>query len=176
MAPLNGEPAVVLLAEDDPGDQELIRRAFEESKMCPDLHVVNDGEEALDYLLRRGAYADPATSPRPHLVLLDLNMPKVDGKQVLEQIRAHPRLRRTPVVVLTTSRHEEDIRRSYDLGVNSYVAKPLESLQFSKLIHGLEDYWFHLVMLPPDAHADDAFRDVGTTARQAAGGSTGETR
>lgn len=141
--------AVILLVEDDPGDQEITSRALEESDFPNRLHIVNDGEEALDYLLRREAYADPETSPRPDLVLLDLNMPRLDGKAVLKQIRATKELRRLPVVVLTTSRHEEDIMRTYDLGVNSYIAKPADLDQLSTLVKALEAYWFQHVVLPP---------------------------
>ena len=107
------KPAVILLAEDDRGDQELTRRALEEGKIRNDLRIVEDGEEALAYLHRRGKYKDPATSPRPDLLLLDLNLPRVDGREVLERVRADAKLRRMAVVVLTTSRQEEDILRSY---------------------------------------------------------------
>jgi CheY-like chemotaxis protein len=149
MIPLNGRPAIILLAEDDPGDQELTRRALEEGTMCNELHIVTDGEAALDYLFRRGKYQNPATSPRPDLLLLDLNMPKVDGRQVLKRVRADTDLRRLAVVVLTTSQHEEDIIRTYDLGANSYITKPLELRQFMQVIQALETYWFQIVVLPP---------------------------
>jgi CheY-like chemotaxis protein len=149
MIPLNGRPAVILLAEDDPGDQELTRRALEEGAMRNELHIVTDGEAALDYLFRRGKYQNPATSPRPDLLLLDLNMPKVDGRQVLKRVRADTDLRRLAVVVLTTSQHEEDIIRTYDLGANSYITKPLELRQFMQVIQALETYWFQIVVLPP---------------------------
>jgi CheY-like chemotaxis protein len=149
MIPLNGRPAIILLAEDDPGDQELTRRALEEGAMCNELHIVTDGEAALDYLFRRGKYQNPATSPRPDLLLLDLNMPKVDGRQVLKRVRADTDLRRLAVVVLTTSQHEEDIIRTYDLGANSYITKPLELRQFMQVIQALETYWFQIVVLPP---------------------------
>ena len=119
------KPAVILLAEDDRGDQELTRRALEEGKIRNDLRVVEDGEEALAYLYRRGKYKDPATSPRPDLLLLDLNLPRVDGREVLERVRADSKLRRMAVVVLTTSRQEEDILRSYELGCNSFITKPV---------------------------------------------------
>lgn len=142
--------AVILLVEDDPGDQEITRRALEDGNFPCDLHIVEDGEEALDYLLRRDRYAALASSPRPDLILLDLNMPKLDGKQVLERIRGNPDLRRMPVVVLTTSKHEEDIIRAYDLGVNSYITKPVDLEHLTQLIHTLEQYWFQVVMLPPN--------------------------
>jgi two-component system response regulator len=149
MIPINGRPAIILLAEDDPGDQELTRRALEEGAIHNELHIVTDGEAALDYLFRRGKYQNPATSPRPDLLLLDLNMPKVDGRQVLQRVRADTNLRRLAVVVLTTSQHEEDIIRTYELGANSYITKPMELRQFMQVIQALETYWFQIVVLPP---------------------------
>ncbi len=143
------KPAVILLAEDDRGDQELTRRALEEGKIRNDLRIVEDGEEALAYLHRRGKYKDPATSPRPDLLLLDLNLPRVDGRQVLERVRADSKLRRMAVVVLTTSRQEEDILRSYELGCNSFITKPVGMDQFIRVIQALEEYWFQIVVLPP---------------------------
>jgi len=141
--------AVILLAEDDRGDQELTRRALEQGKIRNELRVVEDGEEALAYLYRRGKYKDPATSPRPDLLLLDLNLPRVDGRQVLEKVRSDSRLRRMAVVVLTTSRQEEDVLRSYELGCNSFITKPVGMDQFIKVIQALEEYWFQIVVLPP---------------------------
>jgi CheY-like chemotaxis protein len=138
-----------LLAEDDPGDQELTRRALEQSRIRNELYIVEDGEEALDYLLRRGRYEDPASSPKPDLMLLDLNMPKMDGKQLLKQMRADPTLRRIPVVALTTSKQESDIIRTYDLGANSYIVKPVDMDQFINAIRVLKDYWLQVVVLPP---------------------------
>ena len=138
-----------MLAEDDRGDQELTRRALEQSRIRNDLYIVEDGEEALDYLLRRGRYEDPASSPKPDLMLLDLNMPKMDGKQLLKQMRADPNLRRIPVVALTTSQQESDIIRTYDLGANSYIVKPVDMDQFINAIKILKDYWFQIVVLPP---------------------------
>jgi CheY-like chemotaxis protein len=149
MEQLNGKPAVILLAEDDPGDQELTRRALEQSLIRNELHIVEDGEEALNYLQRRGKYEDPASSPKPDLMLLDLNMPRMDGKQLLEQMRADPNLRRIPVVALTTSKQENDIIRTYDLGANSYIVKPVDMDQFVSAIKVLKDYWFQIVVLPP---------------------------
>jgi len=143
------KPAVILLAEDDRGDQELTRRALEEGKIRNDLRVVENGEEALAYLFRRGKYKDPATSPRPDLLLLDLNLPRVDGREVLERVRADSKLRRMAVVVLTTSRQEEDILRSYELGCNSFITKPVGMDQFIRVIQALEEYWFQIVVLPP---------------------------
>ena len=143
------KPAVILLAEDDRGGQELTRRALEAGKICNELRIVEDGEEALAYLFRRGKYKDPASSPRPDLLLLDLNLPRVDGREVLERVRADSKLRRMAVVVLTTSRQEEDILRSYELGCNSFITKPVAMDQFIQLIQALEEYWFQIVVLPP---------------------------
>jgi CheY-like chemotaxis protein len=144
-----GTPVTILLVEDDQGDQELTRRALQESKIRNELHVAKDGEEALAYLFRCGKFKDPATSPRPDLLLLDLNLPRVDGRQVLERVRADSKLRRMAVVVLTTSRQEEDILRSYELGCNSFITKPVDMNQFMQAIHTLEEYWFQVVVLPP---------------------------
>ena len=141
--------ATILLVEDDRGNQELTRRALDEGKIRNDLRIVEDGEEALAYLFRRGKYKDPATSPKPDLLLLDLNLPRVDGREVLEQIRADSKLRRMAVVVLTTSRQEEDILRSYELGCNSFITKPVDVKQFIQVIQALERYWFQIVVLPP---------------------------
>ena len=148
MAATMKRPATILLAEDDLGDQELTKRALEEGKVENELYIVKDGEEALDYLFRRGRYTDPETSPRPDLFLLDLNMPKLDGRQVLEQICSIHELRNIRVVVLTTSRQEEDITRSYDLGVHSYITKPVDLDQFFNVIRTLEEYWLQIVVLP----------------------------
>ena len=143
------KPAMILLVEDDRGSQELTRRALGEGKFRNELRIVEDGEEALAYLFRRGKYKDPATSPRPDLLLLDLNLPRVDGREVLEQIWADSKLRRMAVVVLTTSRQEEDILRSYELGCNSFITKPVDITQFMQVIQALERYWLQIVVLPP---------------------------
>ena len=143
------KPAVILLAEDDRGDQELTRRALEAGKIRNDLRIVENGEEALAYLFRRGKYKDPVSSPRPDLLLLDLNLPRVDGREVLERVRADSKLRRMAVVVLTTSREEEDILRCYELGCNSFITKPVAMDQFIRFIQALEEYWFQIVALPP---------------------------
>jgi CheY-like chemotaxis protein len=148
MVERNTKRAVVLLAEDDPGDQELTRRALQEDVVRTTLYVVSDGEEAMDFLLRRGDYDNPAAAPRPDLLLLDLNMPKLDGRQVLQQIRRDEGLRRLPVVVLTTSKQEEDIIRSYELGCNSFITKPVGVEAFMRTVRELGSYWFELVTLP----------------------------
>ena len=146
---ISGRPPIILLVEDNPGDRELTCRALEKCKTRTKLRVVKDGEEALDYLCRRGKYEDPATSPRPSLLLLDLDMPRIDGRQVLEKMRSDPDLRRIPVVVLTTSQREEDIVCAYNLGCNSFIVKPTNMSQFINIVQTLEKYWFQIVMLPP---------------------------
>jgi CheY-like chemotaxis protein len=144
-----GKRVVILLAEDDPGDQELTRRALENDVLRTELKIVEDGEEALDYLHRRGKFAEPGAAPRPDLILLDLNMPKLGGREVLAQLKNDPSLGRIPVVVLTTSSQETDILKSYDLGCNSYIQKPVDMEQFMSAVRRLEDYWFDVVTLPP---------------------------
>ena len=151
MTPIETRPAVILMAEDDKGDQELTRRALAQGKIKNDLHIVEDGAEALDYLFRRGKYQDPASSPRPDLFLLDLNMPKLDGREVLRQISGDPVLSRITTVVLTTSEQEEDILRSYNLGIKSYITKPVDFDRLVQTIQTLEKYWFEIVTLPPVA-------------------------
>lgn len=143
-------PITVLVAEDDEEDRMLVRDAWKRSRLANELVFVHNGEQLLDYLNRRGEYEDPEKSPRPGLILLDLNMPRVDGRQALKEIKANPRLRTIPVVVMTTSKAEEDIVRTYDLGVNSYICKPVT---FDTLVHtvrSLATYWFEIVELPPE--------------------------
>lgn len=140
--------AVILLAEDDPGDQELTRRALEDDVIRVDLRIVSDGEEALDYLRHRGAYAAAASAPRPDLILLDLNMPRLNGREVLQHLKHSPDLCRIPVVVLTTSQQEADIVSTYDLGCNSYVQKPVDIDQFIDVVRKMGNYWFEIVTLP----------------------------
>ena len=141
-------PAVILLVDDDPGDQELTRRALKHETIRIDLRVADDGEQAMDYLKRRGQFEDPADSPIPDLILLDLNMPKKNGREVLAELRHDERLSRIPVVVLTTSEQEADILRSYDLGCNSYIQKPVDIDQFIESVRRLGTYWFNVVTLP----------------------------
>ncbi len=140
------EPLQVLLVEDDPGDELITREAFEENRVRNMLHVVRDGEEALDFLYRRGRYAD---APRPGLILLDLNLPKFDGREVLAQIKSDPELMAIPVVVLTTSEAEEDILRSYQLHANAYVTKPVDFDRFLSVVRQIDDFFVSLVRLPP---------------------------
>jgi CheY-like chemotaxis protein len=136
------------MADDDEDDRMLTADALLLSKLANKLMTVNDGEELLDYLHHRGKYAPPAASPRPGLVLLDLNMPKMDGREALREIKSDPELRSIPVVILTTSKEEEDIERGYDLGVNSFITKPVT---FGGLVESLRvatEYWFQVVQLP----------------------------
>ncbi|MGW2786461.1 response regulator [Streptomyces populi] len=140
-----GTPINVLLVEDDPGDELMTREAFEDNKIGNTLHVVRDGEEALDFLYRRAAHAD---APRPDLILLDLNLPKYDGRQVLEKIKSDPALSHIPVVVLTTSAAEEDILRSYKLHANAYVTKPVDLDQFIAAVRQIDDFFVQVVRLP----------------------------
>jgi CheY-like chemotaxis protein len=140
---------VILMADDDEDDRLMAREAFSEVKLLNDFHTVEDGEELMDYLRRTGKYADPNSSPRPGLILLDLNMPKKDGRQALKEIKADPGLRTIPIVVLTTSKAEEDILRSYDLGVNSFIIKPVTFDQLVDIMKTLTKYWFEIVELPP---------------------------
>jgi CheY-like chemotaxis protein len=140
----------ILLADDDPDDRQLTRDAFAENRLVNMLHTVEDGEELMEYLRRQGRYADQKNAPLPGLILLDLNMPRKDGREALKEIKADPELRRIPIVVLTTSKAEEDILRTYDLGVNSYVTKPVTFKSLVELIKVLGRYWFEVVELPPD--------------------------
>lgn len=140
---------VILMADDDPEDVMLAQDALAESRLANALNVVGDGEELLDYLHQRGKYnADNA--PRPGLILLDLNMPRLDGREALARIKSDPSLRRIPVVVLTTSKAEEDVFRSYDLGANSYITKPVTFDSLVNVVRNLAEYWFGIVMLPTD--------------------------
>jgi CheY-like chemotaxis protein len=135
----------VLLVEDDPGDVLLTREAFEHNKVQNKLHVVSDGEQAMAFLRQEGEYAG---TPRPDLILLDLNLPRKDGREVLEDIKADAALRSIPVVVLTTSEAEEDILRSYHLHANAYVAKPVDFDQFIKVVRQIDDFFVSVVKLP----------------------------
>jgi CheY-like chemotaxis protein len=145
-----GKMITILLADDDPDDRQLTRDAFAENRLVNMLHTVEDGEELMEYLRRQGRYADQKSTPLPGLILLDLNMPRKDGREALKEIKADPELRRIPIVVLTTSKAEEDILRTYDLGVNSYVTKPVTFKSLVELIKVLGRYWFEVVELPPD--------------------------
>jgi CheY-like chemotaxis protein len=143
-----GKPITILMADDDPDDRQLTKEAFEESRLANDLRFVEDGVELMDYLKRRGKYADPATSPRPGLILLDLNMPKKDGREALREIKADPNLKPIRVVVLTTSKAEEDILRTYNLSAASYITKPVTFAGLTEVIRTLGKYWLEIVELP----------------------------
>lgn len=145
----SNKPVAILMAEDDPDDRFLSEEALKEARVINELHVVEDGEELMDYLCRRGRFELPASSPRPGLILLDLNLPKKDGREALKEIKSSPSLRRIPVVVLTTSRAEEDILRTYDLGVSGYITKPISLTALVNVMKVLGDYWLEIVELPP---------------------------
>lgn len=140
-----GRAIDILLVEDDPGDELITREAFEHNKLKNRLHVAHDGEEGLNYLYRRGEFAD---APRPDLILLDLNLPKYDGRQLLEKIKSDPDLAQIPVVVLTTSSAEEDILKSYKLHANAYVTKPVDLEQFMKAVRQIDEFFVQVVRLP----------------------------
>ena len=139
-------PVVILLVEDNPGDIVLTREALVDSKVVIDLHVVEDGVQAMEFLQRDGVYAD---APRPDLILLDLNLPRKDGREVLAEMKADPQLCHIPVVVLTTSEADEDILRSYRLHASCYVTKPVDFEQFARVVKSIEGFWFTVVQLPP---------------------------
>jgi len=145
------KPVTILMADDDPDDRALTKEAFAESRLANDLRFVEDGEELLDYLNRRGKYADPATSPCPGLILLDLNMPKKDGREALQEIKADPRFRGIRVVIMTTSKAEEDVVRSYSLSAASYITKPVTFDGLVEVVKALGKYWLEIVELPPSS-------------------------
>ncbi|MBD2665342.1 two-component response regulator [Richelia sinica FACHB-800] len=140
-------PVEVLLVEDNPADVELTRIALEDSKISVHLNVVEDGVEAMAFLRKQGYYSD---APYPDIVLLDLNLPKKDGREVLAEIKNDQKLRRIPVVVLTTSQAEEDITKAYNLAANCYITKPVDFDQFVKIVQSIENFWFAIVKLPPE--------------------------
>jgi CheY-like chemotaxis protein len=140
-------PITILVADDDPEDRMLTKEAFDEARVINDLRFVEDGEELMDYLYRRGKYADQE-APRPGLILLDLNMPRKDGREALQEIRADPQLRRIPIVALTTSRAEEDMCRTYELGISSFIVKPVSFVSLVDIVRTLAKYWFEIVELP----------------------------
>jgi chemotaxis family two-component system response regulator Rcp1 len=140
-------PVEVLLVEDNPGDVRLTREALKEGTVRNNLHVARDGVEALAFLRRQGEHAGV---PRPDLILLDLNLPRKDGREVLTEIKEDASLRQIPVVVLTSSQAEEDIRRAYDLHANCYITKPVDLDRFINVVRSIEDFWFTVVKLPPE--------------------------
>lgn len=142
-------PVEILLVEDNPGDADLAREALEDSKMKNNLHVVEDGVEAMAFLRKEGAHSGAV---HPDLILLDLNLPKKDGREVLAEIKGDPGLKRIPVVILTTSSAEEDVLRTYNLHANCYITKPIQFDQFLKVVRSIEAFWLSIVVLPPDGH------------------------
>ena len=151
---MNGEPVVILLVEDDPAHAEIVRRNFEDFRLANRLIHVSDGQAALDYLFRRDNFADPAQSPRPHLLLLDLRLPKVDGLEVLRTVKADADLARIPVVILTTSAAESDVARAYGHHANSYLVKPVDLPQFIQLMQALGYYWIAWNQFPFEGGAE----------------------
>jgi CheY-like chemotaxis protein len=165
----NGRPVIFLMADDDPDDRLLIKEAFQESLVSNKIYFVEDGVELLDYLRRQDKYAYSSDVPTPDLILLDLNMPRKDGREALTEIKSDPQLRYIPVVVLTTSKAEEDIMRSYDIGAASYITKPVTFNGLVAAIKGLGQYWVQIVRLPKkdklhdhsmDTFSEDALIDI----------------
>ncbi|MCI0700461.1 MAG: response regulator [Planctomycetia bacterium] len=145
-------PITILMADDDPDDRQLTREAFEENHLANDLRFVEDGEELLDYLNQRGKYAAEGAAPTPGLILLDLNMPRKDGREALQEIKSDPRFRNIRVVVMTTSKAEEDVVRSYDLSASSYITKPVTFERLVEVVRTLGKYWLEIVELPPNGN------------------------
>jgi two-component system response regulator len=143
---MSNHPIEVLLVEDDPGDADLTREMLAQEKITVNLHVVEDGVDALAFLRQQGVYTDV---PRPDLILLDLNMPRKDGREVLQELKADDALKTIPVVVLTTSAADQDILKAYNLGANCYVTKPVGLEQFARVVSAIDDFWFTVVKLPP---------------------------
>jgi CheY-like chemotaxis protein len=141
-------PITILLADDDEEDMEMTLEALRNSRLGNDLRPTSDGEDLMDYLLHRGKYTNPEDAPRPGLIMLDLNMPKKDGREALAEIKANPELRNIPVIVLTTSRADEDVVRTYDLGVSSFITKPVTFAGLVEAMDVLTQYWFEIVELP----------------------------
>ena len=143
----------ILVAEDDADDRLLVKDALNKCRMATNLYFVKDGEDLLDFLHRRGKFKGKKTSPRPSLILLDLNMPKKDGREALKEIKSDPDLKRIPIVAMTTSKAEEDIFTTYELGVNSYITKPVSYDSLVKIMDSITQYWFHTVSLPSREHS-----------------------
>lgn len=144
----NKRSVVILIAEDDDDDFFLAQEAFDEYNLANEIHRVKNGEELLNYLKRRGQFQQPKLSPPPVLILLDLNMPRMDGREALKEIKSDPELRKIPVVIMTVSREEEDVVRSYELGANSYIRKPVRFSEMIEIIKTIGKYWFEIVELP----------------------------
>lgn len=150
------KPITILVADDDPDDRMMIKEAFEDGRLNNHLEFVEDGEQLLAFLRREGDYAKHSGDSYPGLILLDLNMPKMDGREALRELKADPRLQRIPVVVLTTSEAEEDIARTYGLGVNSFITKPVAFSEMVNVVTVLFNYWIEIVALPPECESADA--------------------
>lgn len=148
MSKQSARPISILIAEDDFEDRMLVKEALEENRLVNNIHFVENGEELVDYLKNKGKYADKSLYPAPGLILLDLNMPKKDGREALKEIKSDPILRRIPVIVLTTSKAEEDIVKTYDLGVSSFITKPVTFSSLVDVMKTLSKYWFEIVELP----------------------------
>ena len=144
------KPITILMADDDPGDRVLAEEAMKDARVINDVRFVETGEELMDYLHARGKFAPPAQAPRPGLILLDLNMPRKDGRTVLKELKNTPDLCRIPIAVLTTSKDDADVYRSYDLGVNSYIVKPVTFEAIIDTLQTLKEHWFQIVELPSD--------------------------
>lgn len=149
MTPVQGSRVLILMADDDADDRLLASDALAEARLNNELRFVEDGEELMEYLNRRGRWSAPGAAPRPGLILLDLNMPRKDGREALREIKANPELRRIPVVVLTTSQAEEDVLRSYDLGASSFISKPVTFEGLVSAMKALGRYYIEIVELPP---------------------------
>jgi len=150
----HGKLVTILIADDDSDDRLLMKRLLKQSRLYNDLRFVEDGEELLDYLHQRGPYSAAGAAPRPGLILLDLNMPKISGREALAEIKTDPNLRTIPIVVLTTSKAQQEIYRSYDLGANSFITKPVNFEAMVEIIRAVTSYWFSIVELPPDTIGD----------------------
>lgn len=143
------QPITILMADDDADDRVLTQEALAESLLVHDLRFVEDGEELLAYLRQQGSYSSPAQAPRPELILLDLNMPRKDGREALAEIKTDPKLRQIPIIIFTTSRDQQDVYQSYDLGANSFITKPATFDDLVDALRSLEQYWFEVAELPP---------------------------
>jgi CheY-like chemotaxis protein len=149
------KPITILMADDDEEDRELARDALQDARLANDMRFVVDGQDLMDYLRREGGYADPSVdAPWPGIILLDLNMPKKDGREALAEIKADPGLHNIPIVVLTTSKDEEDVLRTYDLGANSFITKPVTFAGLVEVMRTWTRYWFEIVELPPRANGN----------------------
>jgi CheY-like chemotaxis protein len=150
----HGKLVTILIADDDSDDRLLMKRLLKQSRLYNDLRFVEDGEALLDYLYQRGPYSAAGAAPRPGLILLDLNMPKISGREALAEIKTDPNLRTIPIVVLTTSKAQQEIYRSYDLGANSFITKPVNFEAMVEIMRAVTSYWFSIVELPSDTNGD----------------------